>query len=185
MKLKLAILFTTILFISSCKDNNSNNNSNTNEKVDKENNIFKISFDLIVKKNDNMHLYYTQDGTIDFDEKNSVWMPVNGSEKTQTILFKLPEDVLPTAIRVDFGYGKNPEQSDVELKTFKMSYFGKTVEANGVSILDYFYPNKENTEVIPGTSTLKRIKKDQESGPILYPQIPLSEKIKELTLGIK
>lgn len=186
MKFKAALLFITLLSIISCKENKTEDKlNNESVAVEKDNSIFKVSFDLVIKKNDNMHIYYTQDGTINFDEKNSVWMPVTGNENSQTVTFKLPEDVLPTAIRVDFGFGKNIEQSDVELKSFRMDYYGKVVEAKGVSIFDYFYPNKENTEIIPGTSILKRLKKDQESGPILYPQIPLSEKIKEMTKGTK
>lgn len=47
---------------------------------------------MVVKKDDNMHLYYTQDGSINFDEKQSVWMPV-GNESAQEVTFKLPKDV--------------------------------------------------------------------------------------------
>ena len=185
MKLRLTVLLMAILSLASCKDDKKG--ADTKEApaavVDKENDIFKVSFDLILKKDDNLHLYYTEDGTINFNEKSSVWMPIIGSDKVQTITFKLPKDVLPTALRVDFGFEKNEAQSDVELKAFKMNYFGQEAVAEGTAIFDYFYPNKGNTEIVPGTSTLKRLKKDQPSGPTLYPQIPLSEKLKQMTVG--
>lgn len=188
MKLRALIALTVFLTCLSCKNESDKTTSKTDStvteaeiEVDKD--LLKVSFDLIIKKDDNLHLYYTEDGTINFNEKQSLWIPVKGSENTQNITFKLPKDVLPTALRVDFGFGKNIEQSDVELKTFSLKYYDKKVEASGVEILNYFYPMKENTEIILGTSTLKRLSKDQESGPILYPQILLSEKLQEITKG--
>jgi hypothetical protein len=183
------ILFTVLLIVislTSCKNDKVESDPKTDSKLEeKDQNLFKVNFELIVKKNDNMHLYYTDDETLNFNEKQSIWMPVKGSESVQNVQFNLPLDVIPTHIRVDFGYGKNIEQSDVELKTFRMSYFGEKVEAKGIDILNYFYPMKENTEAISGTSTLKRLNRDQETGPVLYPHILLSQKIKEITKGIK
>lgn len=176
------ILLAVMLF--ACKNDKSESKQVDISKVEvKDKNLFKVSFELIVKKNDNMHLYYTEDGSINFDEKKSIWIPVTGSEISQKVQFNLPLDVIPTHIRVDFGFGKNIEQSDVEIKTFSMNYFDKKVEVSGIGIFDYFYPMKENTEVISGTSILKRLNKEQESGPILYPQILLAKKINEMTKG--
>ena len=185
MKYKLTLLLVTILALTSCKDEKKSGSVKDTAVVEanSDKSVFKVSFDLIIKKDDNLHLYYTEDETINFNEKMSIWMPVKGSENAQTVTFKLPEAASPTHIRVDFGFGKNESQSDVELKTFKMDYYGQQVVANGTSIFDYFYPNKDNTEIVSGTSILKRLKKDQESGPMLYPQIQLSKKIKEMTLG--
>ncbi len=166
------ILFLSVLLFG-CK------NEKTVEPV-KEKNTVKISFELIVKKDDKMHLYFTQDGTLNFDEKSTVWATVKGSDAVQSVVFELPEDAVPTHVRVDFGSGKNLEQSNVELKTFKINYFAKNFEVSGVSILQYFYPMEANTKIAPGTSTLERLKKDQESGPILYPQVALTSKLKEI-----
>ena len=186
MKLRALIALTFFITFLSCKketEEKVNKNDSTEIQVEVDEDLLKVSFELIIKKDDNLHLYYTEDGSINFDEKQSLWVPVKGSENVQKVTFKLPKDVYPTALRVDFGFGKNVEQSDVELKTFSMNYFDEKVEANGVDILNYFYPMKENNLITPGTTTLKRLNKDQESGPILYPQILLSEKIKELTQG--
>lgn len=185
MKFRLTFL-TLVAFIAltSCKDDKKEAEAKEAPAVEvADDGSLKVSFDLIVKKDDNFHIFYTEDGTVNFNEKQSIWMPVKGSDNVQTVTFKLPEAASPTHLRVDFGFGKNEAQSDVELKTFKMNYFGQEVVTEGASILEYFYPNKDNTEISPGTATLKRLKKDQESGPMLYPQIKLSDKIKEMATG--
>ena len=182
--MKSLVVFLVALSFASCKKETENKDDKTEiaptvvQEVDKD--LFKVSFDLVVKKDDNMHLYYTEDGSINFDEKHSVWVPVKGSENTQEVLFKLPKDVLPTAIRIDFGYGKNEAQSDIELKAFRLKYLDKMFEAKDTLIFNYFYPNKDNTVVPAKTAILKRKTKDQPSGPILYPHEPLSAELKKI-----
>lgn len=181
MKLRIATVLFLTLIVFSCKkeeEKNSDASKANYQEVDKD--LVKVSFDLIVKKDDNMHLYYTEDGTINFDEKNSVWIPVKGSENVQEVVFKLPKDVLPTHLRVDLGYGKNEQQSDVDLKTFKIKYLDKMFEAKDTMIFNYFYENKENTIKLPKTSILKRKDKSQESGPMLYPHTTLTEELKKI-----
>ncbi|MCZ8089276.1 hypothetical protein [Flavobacterium sp.] len=183
MKTKALIIFLVIFAFVSCKKETEKKEQSVPEAVvdqDSDKNLFKVSFDLVVKKDDNMHLYYTEDGSINFDEKHSVWMPVKGNENTQEVIFKLPKDVLPTAIRVDFGYGKNESQSDVELKVFRMKYLDKVFEAKDTMIFNYFYPNKENTVVPFKTAILQRKSKDQPIGPILYPHEPLSVELQKM-----
>ena len=90
---------------------------------------------------------------------------------------------MPTHIRVDFGLGKNETQSDVELVSFSINYFDKVIDAKGVEIFNYFYPNKTSTSVSDGTAILKRLKKDQDAGPMLYPHILLTKKLKEISMG--
>lgn len=181
-KVLTLIIFITIL--SSCKDdkNTEKTSIDTTEAI-KYDNIFRVSFNLIIKKDDNLHVYYTEDGTLNFNEQKTVWLPIKGSENPQNVTFSLPENVIPTHLRVDFGYGKNVEQSDVDLKTFSIKYYDKKIEAKGIDILKYFYPFEAKTSILPGTSILRRFKKDQETGPILYPHILLSQKIKEITKG--
>ncbi len=183
MKLRTLILFTVVFTFLSCKkeaEGNENKTDSTTAVVEVDKDLVKVSFDLVVKKDDNMHLYYTQDGSINFDEKQSVWMPVKGNESAQEVTFKLPKDVFPTALRVDFGHGKNEAQSDVELKSFRLKYLDKKFEVKDTLIFNYFYPNKDNTIVPAKTAILKRKTKDQPSGPILYPHEPLTIELKNL-----
>ena len=179
MKKYILALLMISMSVTGCKDDKKEAEK-TVEKVD---NSFKVSFNLILKKDDNIHLYFTEDGTLNFNEKNSLWMPLKGSDAPQEISFSLPVDVSPTHLRVDFGAGVNEQQSDVEIKSFKMKYFDKEVVANGVSFFDYFYPNESNTTVVKGTSILKRLDKKQSGGPMVYPQTLLTEKISTMIKG--
>lgn len=177
-KLTTILLAAFVLF--SCK--NDKTLENKEELAPKnEINTFRVAFDLTVLKDDNFHLYYTQDGTINFDENQSVWLPVKGSANQQEVVFNLPQDVIPTHLRIDFGFGKNESQSDIVLKSFRMNYFDKKFEATDGQIFNYFYPNELSTIIDKTTFTLKKVKKDQESGPSLYPQIGLTEEITKMT----
>lgn len=178
MKIRLIILGFAFLSLVSCKDDKPKGEAQPAAQEVKNEDFLKVSFDLIVKKDDNMHLYYTQDETINFDEKNSLWVPVKGSDNVQELTFNLPKDVFPTHLRVDLGYGKNEQQSDIELKSFRMKYGEKTFEVKDTIIFNYFYPNKDNTVVVPKTAILKRKSKDQGSGPMLYPHEPLTNQLK-------
>lgn len=180
---RLLIVFLVVNFLFSCKDDKkSDDKSNTSEAPKSENN-FKVSFNLIAKKNDNFHLYFTEDETINFNEKQSVWMPIVGNDKEQEVVFKLPLDAAPTHLRVDFGYGVNKQQTEIILKKFKMNYYDKSFEIKDSLIFNYFYPNKDNTILDNKNATLKRLKIDQQTGPSLYPHIPLTEQLKKMIKG--
>lgn len=169
--------------MTSCKDGEKKTDTVDAKTENPDDGRLKVSFDLTIKKDDNLHLYFTEDGTINFNEQQSVWLPVKGSDASQKVTFVLPEEVVPTHIRVDFGHGKNPAQSDVALTSFGLSYLGQDFQAQGTDIFKYFYPSAETTKIVEGTATLQRLKSAQESAPILYPQIPLTEKLKELAQG--
>lgn len=181
MKLKIATILILTLSMFSCKKEIDN----PGEKVSNEakDDLFRVGFNLVVQKDDNMHLYYTIDGSINFEEDKSVWMPVKGSDKPQDIVFVLPEGVIPSLVRIDFGFGKNEAQSDIDLKSFNLSYKGKNEIVTGQEIFKCFTPFEGYTDVLQGTTVLKRHKKDQTSGPILYPQTLLTDKINKITSG--
>ncbi|MGV9002536.1 hypothetical protein [Flavobacterium sp.] len=185
MSIRLFITSVLVLTFLSCKNEKKNDIENSIEqKQNEDEKLFKVAFDLKVKDNENIHLYYTQDGTINFTEENSMWREIKGSGDFQEVVFTMPEDILPTAIRIDLGYGKNPKQSPVDLKKFKISYYNKTIEANGGIIFDYFYPTVENTKRIEGTNSVERLNKEEIAGPILYPNENLLTKIREITTGM-
>ena len=174
MKTKnILVILLLSLSLFSCKNDKKSEDKST-PKIE---NGFNVAFDLIAKKDDNFHIYYTEDNTINFSEEKSLWLPFKGSDAEQEVRFVLPEDVIPTNLRVDFGYGVNKEQSDIVLKKFKMKYFDKTFEVKDSLIFYYFYPNKDNTILDNTHATLKRIKPDQPTAPSLYPNTPLSEEI--------
>ena len=183
MKLNIITLALLILSFGSCKNDGKLNDPKSSSQQIKGDDVFRVKFNLTLKKDDNLCLYYTHDGSINFNDKETVWIPLKGNETAQDIVFELPESVIPSFIRIDFGSGKNLEQSDVALKVFEMSYNGKISKSNGAEILNYFVPFEPYTKVTPNTSVLQRLKKDQTAGPILYPKETQTAKINELTRG--
>ena len=183
MKIKFLI---PVLFLSavlfSCKDD-KNTEGATAPSQEVKDNSFKVTFDLIAKKDDNFHLYYTEDESINFNEKQSVWLPIKGSDTEQEVVFKLPENSAPTHLRVDFGHGVNKEQTEIVLKKFRMNFYDKSFEVKDSLIFNYFYPNKDNTILDNKHATLRRMKVDQETAPCIYPHIPLTDELNKMIKG--
>lgn len=183
MNTKFALVVLVALLSFSCKNDKAATVVDKPEVASVRDDIFTVTFDLIVEKDDNMQLYYTVDGSINFDEKDSMWFPVTGKKDAQEVQFKLPEGVIPTSIRVDFGHGKNELQSNVELKSFRMKFNDNVEEVKGVEIFKYFVAFEPYTDVVAGTTTLQRKKKDQDVGPILYPLESQAQLIERLIRG--
>lgn len=136
--------------------------------VDDTKDLFKVSLDLVVKKNDTLHLYYTEDGSINFTEESSVWLPVTGKETNQEVTFILPKDVYPTQFRLDLGVNK--AQEDIVLKTVSFNYLDKKFASTGVDIANYFIPDQSKCTFDAATGIIKAVK-DQATrlSPSFYP----------------
>lgn len=175
----MSILLSVILL--SCKKDESkevkrSEVTNTNE------NTFKVSLDLLLKKNDTIHLYYTEDGSINFNEENSVWLPVQGKDVSQHVTFILPKDVFPTEFRFDFGV--NPKQDDVILNKVRFDFVDKSFEVKDSTIFNYFRIDENVTVMNSETKALRRKDSKQKNGPSLYPhEVPLKAAIGKLTLN--
>ena len=106
-------------------------------------------------------------------------MGVKGSENSQTVVFNLPEEVIPTNLRIDFGHSQ--DQEAMTINNFKMTYAGKTFEAPGATFFKYFRPNEECTEVDKVKALVIPVKKEGKYfGPSFYPEITLGEEIGKL-----
>lgn len=147
-------------------------------KVEQKPQTFDVTLNMIVKQDDNFQLFYTDESTPSFDETKTLWLPVKGSEKAQDIIFKLPEDVIPTNIRVDLG--NNAKQVPMKLNNFKMTYFGKSYELKDTLITKNFVVG-EQLIYDKTTSTLTPNQgKASIYDPLLYPQDNLKEEIQKL-----
>jgi hypothetical protein len=141
MKSKVFIsIFTifVILIVSSCKKENSIKDEVEKPKEDKS---FNVTMNLVVPKDDNFQIYYNEDGSDIYAPENYVDVQVKGSSIAQDIVFKLPEDVLPTSFRFDLG--SNKEQGEVKINDFRMKYFEKEFVAKDTLFIYYFGYNEQ------------------------------------------
>ncbi|HLP63326.1 hypothetical protein [Flavobacterium sp.] len=175
MKIKLPSIFIIMLllgsFIISCN----------NSTIESE---FTIKLDVVIKKNDSIHTYYTTDGSINFNEKNSFWTKVKGDKKNQTIVINFPPNVVPNQFRLDLG--ANVHQDHIVLNKLECAYKGKTVELKGKEIYKLLRVDESNTILDKNLGILKRMDSTNKNGPSLYPNGDvLRKKLEELTSAKK
>lgn len=135
MKTKFITILLLITTIFGCKDEKSVDNLEI-VRPDVIDNSFKVTLDVIVKENDDFSLFYTEDGSTDFTKIEPIWISVKGSESSQKVIYSLPEEVIPTQLRLDFGINKN--QKDITLKSVNMEYKGKTKTIGCPQLVSFF-----------------------------------------------
>ncbi|HMK06648.1 MAG TPA: hypothetical protein VK476_03905 [Flavobacterium sp.] len=177
MKTKFFINLLAVLVIAtSCK------NDNKEEKaVPAGKQFFSVEEDIVAETMDDFAVYYTETGKNDFIPTQVVWKGVKGGLVKETVSFDLPEQIIPTNIRLDFGVKK--ERKDVVLERLKLSYYDKTFEIKGSEFLNYFIVNPAvPTEVDAAKGTIKLIKdpKNQE-GTYFYPRQELLDQLAKMT----
>jgi hypothetical protein len=165
-KIILSLLLVTVFF-TGCKDDKSVESLDVikPEVVD---NSFKVTLKVIVKKNDDFALYFTEDGSTNFFDVKPIWQAVKGSETEQDITYTLPEEVYPTQFRFDLGMKQ--DQEDIVIKGVKMTYKGKTFEANGIKFFQFFRADENQCTADVNTGLIKAVVKDgQRKMPSIYP----------------
>ena len=168
MKTKfIAALVLLTVFMSGCKDEKSVDNLDI-VKPEVIDNAFKVTLDVIVKENDDFSLFYTEDGSTDFTRIKPIWISVKGSEASQKVTYSLPEDVIPTQLRLDFGINKN--QKDIVLNSVTMSYKGKTKTIGCPNLVSFFRADdsKCTFDHVTGKIVAKMIDGNRQY-PSLYP----------------
>lgn len=162
MKTFITSLFFSSILLISCKDGNNEENNNelsNTEEVEVEKPTFLVDLDLIIKKDDTLQLFYAEYGEEVFNGAKNVSTFVKGDEMSQKVMFKLPADVSPTKLRIDFG--NNVEQDIIEIKNFKITYLDKVIEAKDTMFFQYFIPN-EQIKWDRKNATLEIIEKNKE-----------------------
>lgn len=86
-------------------------------------------------------MFYTEYDEETYNGAKNIKTPVIGSDAEQKLSFKLPSDVLPTKLRIDFG--QNTNQEPIEIKKLKISYLDKIFEVNDTMFFQYFIPNEQ------------------------------------------
>ncbi|KGO89072.1 hypothetical protein [Flavobacterium suncheonense] len=160
-----AILVFSLCFFASCmRDNDSQ--------------LYRMNIDVVMKQNDSIQVFYTNDGTINFNEGASFWVKVKGKDKNQKIDIRFPKNALPTQVRLDLG--RNPKQGEIIFNKFEFVYKNHKFEAKGKDIYKYFRIDQSNTVLDEKSGALTR-KAQQPNGPSLYPNgYYLAVKLEEL-----
>lgn len=168
MKLKilsLVIIISLVFFACQSDKSKDTQKEVAKEKVEKG---YIVSLDVVVKKDDTFSLYYTEDGSIDFTKIEPIWVDVKGQNFSQEVVFKIPEKVTPTQLRIDLGINKN--QEEMILKSFKMKHLDKSFEAQGPAFFEYFRPDESKTKADPQTGIVTAVvNKGERQHPSFYP----------------
>ena len=160
----LFLLFTT-LFIG-CKDEKSVDSLDV-VKPEIVDNSFKVTLDVVVKKDDDLSLFYTEDGSIDF-KSEPIWIGIKGSNVSQKVVYTLPEGVYPTQIRLDFGMNK--AQEDITLNSVTMEYKGKSKRIGCPEFVSLFRADDSKCSFDPLTGLIKaKVVDGIRRYPSLYP----------------
>lgn len=170
MKFKnLFFLLFSIAMLVSCKDETTKSKeASAAAKVEEVSaNSFKVTVNLVAKKNDSFCLLYTEDGSLNFNDK-AIWKEVKGSESEQTVEFVLPGEAFPTQLRLDLGI--NADQEDVVIKSVKMEYAKNVRELKGAEIGVFFRADASKCTFDPVTGVVKSLVKDgKKQNASLYP----------------
>ena len=165
MKIKNLVLAFSVLVLFSCKNETINESSNSVKE--EEGPHFKVTANLIVKKDDDFCLLFTEDGSINFKDK-AVWKKVVGNEKEQLVEFWLPKDAYPSQLRLDFGI--NPEQEEIIIKSIKMEYGKNVRELKGNEISAFFRADDSKCTYDSNTGIIKPLTKEgRKQNCSLYP----------------
>ncbi len=179
MKIKKITYFALALFVVvSCKidkkDGVKNDTQNQKQLTDSK---VKIIIEAVVPKDDVFQIFYTQDGTANCSEEQSVRTEIKGSDASQKIIFNVPEDVVMNYLRIDPG--ENADQGIMKINKFTYEYFGKKVEIIGSDFFNNFAPT-EHLKMDFNAATLTTTGEGKNYDPVLYAQppfAPLLEKI--------
>jgi hypothetical protein len=162
MKKRVAILLLTMVVFLSCKNDTAKEEI---KPADTGIENFRVTLKIVSTKQDNICLFYTQDGTINFKDE-VVWQSVKGNNNEQDVVFDLPKDVYPTQLRIDFGI--KSESEEVVLKSIKIEHKTNSKIISGNELGLVFRPDDSKCSFDVATGLLKS--NDANSHPSLYPQ---------------
>jgi len=127
-----------------------------------------FNIDAVIQKTDSINVYYTNNKSIEFIEKQSFWTKVIGSKKNQNIQIVFPDSIQPKQIRLDFG--RNISQKEVILNKMDFTYKNKSFSVKGKEIFYIFRVDENNTVVDKRNGSINRKNPKQINGPSLYPK---------------
>jgi len=184
--MKSKILIVAALFsivFSSCKNESETKKTETTEVEEVKAN-FTAEFDLTSDKDNVIAIYYTEDGSIAFNDKMVFWSDIKAGAGFQKYVISVPDGTLPKAIRLDFGTKPGADKATITLKTLKITCFNKTIEVKGSDFFNYFAKNEKvetQIDAAAGTITFKADLKNK-ADHFYYPQQLLTDELKKIEI---
>lgn len=167
MKTKFITVLVLVISLIGCKNESNGEKIGTDKTQPEVTKNFKVTLNVLVKKDDNFQVYYTEKTSSDFNEKESVWVEVKGSENPQDVVFNIPENVLPTMFRLDLGV--SDKQEDIKLNGVNIQYLDKSFKSDVPLLVNYFRP-LDSTQVDIKKGLIKATFKDgKRIEPAIYP----------------
>lgn len=143
-------------------------------------NVFEVEISC-VSKGTNMFVLHFLDGTNPwFTPEQAVWLGVEASENSQTLLLSLQEGVRPTDIRLDFCEGDRC--APLQIGDIKLKYQDRFFVIEKKAFLDYFTPN-EYIKFDSETLTATPIEVDGKKDPFFSSKPKLQMAIDKLIRG--
>lgn len=179
MKYKHFFCFVILFALfTACKDEEKKAVEQVATEVEASNK-FVVTLNAVIKQDDSFQLYYKNEESGNYEEANSIFTEMKGSDKPQDVVFTLPEDVLPSYFRLDFGTNKN--QSPIVINSLKFDYLDKNFNLSGSQFFDYFILNELTVKGDKATSTITPIlNPDGVHDPMSYSGTILAEEIKKI-----
>jgi hypothetical protein len=164
----LLLVFAVSMSIVGCKKEKSVDSLDTVQPEVELDNSFTIILDVTIKHDDDIALYYTTDGSVDFTKTQPIWQGVKGSDLAQQVTYKLPEGVKPTELRFDFGL--KPTTEDMYFKKITFKYLGKERVIACPEMVEFFRANDTYCTFDAATGLLKGKMVDGKiAAPSVYP----------------
>lgn len=164
----LLLVFAISIAFVSCKKEKSVDSLDVVKEEIVEDKTFNVVLDVVIKQDDDIALYYTTDGSVDFSKIEPIWQSVKGSSSAQQITYKLPEGTKPTEFRVDFGL--NPKQEDIYFNKITFKHLGAERTIACPEMVDFFRANDNYCTFNPATGLIQAKTVDgKRFFPSIYP----------------
>ena len=157
--MKNSVVYSLVILLSvfvSCKEDTKQGieDSSVESIVEpKQDTVFTVTLNATVLKDDSFQIYFKSNDEDIYDEKNSIFTEMKGSEVPQDIVFRFPDGVFPDNIRLDFG--TNKEQSEIKINSFKMSFYDKNFEITGSDFFNYMLVESNTAAFDKDKATIK------------------------------
>lgn len=165
----IIILSALLIVIFSC----------TSRKEAKKNNqekIFEIEIEYKILKDDIFQVFYIdQDSKEKFSEEKMISKKINKSQKTNSISFNLPKEVIPKKIRIDLG--ENKCQEEITINQIKLKYSGNEIIVKEKYIPHFFVMNSF-LKYDPSSGEFRSISINNRYDPFIISSALLNQKIK-------